>query len=196
MPKRVVQVRLPADTPLAMPSPAVPPLRTATVEWSPLSDFLWQVFISTNELVRFADQKAGVTIVFASTLLGLYQSNGIFNDLLTRSRSTWSAQSVLATLGTFLLTLSIACAVWSIRPRRQGVNVPGFVYWSSIVAHGTPEQFWSELHARTPAELAQHASHSLYNVSLICKEKYAWVSRSMVAAIAGGVMSALLLLPR
>lgn len=171
---------------------AAPPLMGP--QWSQTLDFLWKTHSYINDYIRFADQKSGVSIVFSTSLLGVYQGRNLYARLLAGTPVTWRFTEWLIAVGVAVLTCAVICAAWAIRPRLRGVPRAGYVYWGAIQAFGSSSGLWSSISSETPEGLTRYMSDQVFNASAICEQKFRWANRSVMASIVGGALSGLVLL--
>jgi hypothetical protein len=171
-----------------------PLLRTASVEEDEfMEEYLWHVNQYLNEHVRFSDTKAGSVIVLAGAMLSLLYGGGLHRTFAAVPISEWSLRTIGAMVTYLLLGASVGCASWSIRPRMVNSVPTGYVFWESILAHGSPKAFVLELNKRSRQELLDHLAMQLYVVSGICSTKFRWVGRSITLCLAGALLAAVVL---
>jgi hypothetical protein len=190
-----------APIPTAVPHPdELDPDEDATIvsveedEW--MEVYLWNINQMIGENVRFSDTKAGSVIVLAASVLSLLYSGGFYRAFATHFVTEWRVQA-LAALFTFLfLGGAVLCAAWSIRPRFVRNFAPGYVFWESILAHGSPKQFVRALNRRSRRELLDHLAVQIYIVSGVASAKFRWVGRAMILCMCGAVLGALVLVVR
>jgi hypothetical protein len=153
-------------------------------------DFLWNVHSYLNEYVRFADAKAGLVVAWTSTLVGVLVA-AKFQDGFGRS-----LLGVVGLVRFVCLLGGFASAFLAVAPRLGTTQPTGFVFWKSILAHKTREQFLARLTEQSPKNLEQHVAGHLYDLAETCKSKFAWVNRSIVLAFVGSILSGLVYMVR
>jgi hypothetical protein len=179
---------------------AVDPDEDATIvsveedEW--MEVYLWNINTMIGENVRFSDTKAGSVIVLSGAVLSMLYSGGFHRAFASRPVGAWSLNS-LASLLTFLfLGGAVLCAAWSIRPRFSRNFQPGYVFWESILAHGSAKAFVRELNRRSRRELLDHLAVQIFIVSSVASTKFRWVGRGMLLCMCGAVLGAAVLVIR
>jgi len=172
-----------------------PLLRSASVEEDEfMGDYLWHVNSYLNEHVRFSDTKAGSVIVLAGAMLSLLYGGGLHRTFAAVPVSEWTLRTFAALATYLLLGASVGCASWSMRPRMVNTVPKGYLFWESILAHGSPAAFTKELNRRSRQELLDHLSVQLYIVSGICSTKFRWVGRSIFLCLGGALLAAMVLI--
>lgn len=171
-----------------------PLLRTASVEEDEfMEEYLWHVNEYLNEHVRFSDTKAGSVIVLAGALLSMLYGGGMHRTFAAVPVSEWSLRTVAALVTYLLLGGAVMAAAWSMRPRMVKSVPRGYVFWESILAHGSPANFVLALNKRSRQELLDHLALQLYIVSGICSTKFRWVGRAVMLCLTGATLAALVL---
>jgi hypothetical protein len=87
--------------------------------------------------------------------------------------------------------LAILQGVWAIRPRLWSNKRRAFVSWLGIVKLQSRRAFSSEFRRLSDDELETQLEHHVYELSVVCAAKYFWVSASILTAVAGGILAAL-----
>jgi hypothetical protein len=163
-------------------------------EW--MAVYLWNINQFIGDNVRFSDTKAGSVIVLSGAVLSLLHTGGFHHSFANHPLGEWTL-GALASLLTFLcLGAAVLAAAWSIRPRLVRNFSAGYVFWESILAHGSSQVFVQELNRRTRRELLDHLAVQLYSVSAVASAKFRWVARAMILCMAGVVLGALVLIAR
>jgi hypothetical protein len=185
---------LPASTsPVIQPAPESP-------DASAKLDFGWHVHGYTNEYVRFADTKAAAVLAISAGLIGglfAAKAHRFFMDANLVWHGAELRESLLcggAVASFALLTAAILMAVWAIRPRLWNRQVPGYIFWESVLAHGSPEKYRTSLLQASQPVLAAHVAEHVHALAKICHHKYLWANLSIWAAVAGGVIGGILAL--
>src|SRR6185369_1361010 len=112
--------------------------------------------------VRFSDTKAGSVIVLSGAVLSLLYS-GHFHENFAHPLGQWRLSTVAALLTYMFLGGAVLSAAWSIRPRLVRNFSAGYVFWESILAHGSSQAFVSELNRRTRRELLDHLAVQIFS---------------------------------
>ena len=162
-------------------------------EW--MAIYLWNINQYIGDNVRFSDTKAGSVIVLSGAVLSLLYSGG-FHDTFARPLGEWRLDGVAALLTFLCLGGAVMAAAWSIRPRLVRNFSAGYVFWESILAHGSSQSFVQELNRRSRRELLDHLGVQIYSVSAVASAKFRWVARAMVLCMTGAALGALVLVAR
>jgi hypothetical protein len=149
-------------------------------------EFLWNVHSYLNEYIRFADTKAALVVTWTSALLGALVA-GSFHK-----RFALTITGGLCFAGFVLVVLAFACSFCAVIPRLRSTQLPGFIFWRSIVAHKSKEQFIAELKKQTSENLADHVAGHLFDLSHVSDRKFWWVDRSIMLALLGSVLSGIM----
>lgn len=184
-------------------------------------EFIWKTHDYTNNYIRFADTKAALIIALTSgllaSLLGVKAHHYCSPSRLNLREPVWldSWLGSFAFLAFTFLILGFCCAMLTIAPRlwnrlirglwntlkhmfsktaRASTIQPGFVYWSSILAHSSPENYYNALSAQNEGELARHLAAHQYVLGGIVEEKFLYVDRSIRFALLGGIIAGLFIL--
>jgi hypothetical protein len=182
---------LPPDAVVVSDEIVEPLLRSASVDEDVfMEEYLWHVNEYLNEHVRFSDAKAGSVIVLAGALLSLLYSGGLHHTFASAPLSQWTLRSVAAMVTYALLGSSVLAAAWTMRPRLVRNFATGYVFWESILAHGSAADFVADLNKRSRAELLDHLAVQLYAVSGILSAKFRWVGRAVILCLAGALLAA------
>jgi len=180
-------------------------------------EYLWKAHDYTNNDIRFADTKAVMSIGFCSALI-----SGIFAAKLQRfiltgpSLTNIGLYETLMGTGTALSLLmlggAILSSVWAFIPRLWDRRLPtwwqrvkhvfwrtpstttGFMYWEHVRAHHSPHVFWQQVNQLSQEELAEKVAEHLFVLSCVCTDKYMSLTRSVMLAVPGGVLAAIVLL--
>jgi hypothetical protein len=161
-----------------------------------MEEYLWHVNQYINEHVRFSDTKAGSVIVLAGAMLSLLYGAGVQRSFASTPIAAWTVASMGAALAYLALGASVLSAAWSIRPRLVRVHTTGFIFWESVLAHGSADAFVRALNTLSRKQLLDHLSAQIYHVSLVCSRKFVWVARSIQLCLLGALLAAMVLLGR
>jgi hypothetical protein len=163
-------------------------------EW--MAVYLWNINQFIGDNVRFSDTKAGSVIVLSGAVLSLLHTGGFHHSFANHPLGEWTLGAVASLLTFLCLGGAVLAAAWSIRPRLVSNFSAGYVFWESILAHGSSQVFVQELNRRTRRELLDHLAVQLYSVSAVASAKFRWVARAMILCMAGVVLGALVLIAR
>ena len=178
---------------------AVPPGTQTVADESPaddkrLSDYLWNLHKYVNDYVRFGDTKAAVILVFCTGLVGVLYNVKAPKRLLNVAPADWTFGDGLLVLSLILLSAAVFCIAMVIVPRTRSRQTRGFVYWNTILEHGTAETYWQKISERTDRELSEHLAHHVYDVASIVSRKYWWMNWAMRLALPGAGLGAMMAL--
>jgi hypothetical protein len=155
----------------------------------PKESFLWDVHKYTNEYIRFADTKAAFMAGVDAALIGTAVSSSLYDSCLRQTPCHWSAAVWLGISGIIPLGLSIAFCVSTIVPRLWHNVIHGFIYWDSVLAHGSPKQFIQAYDALSPESMTHELANHVYVLASIAKKKYGFVRRAVWSGVVGGVLT-------
>ena len=160
----------------------------------PQLDFLWSTHRYLNDYIRFADTKAGFTIAISSSITTALFHSKVQDSFLLVAPKQWGIVAFAAVFAFLALIVSISFGAWTIRPRLSTRQSKGFIYWGSIARYGAPEAFWDALKRRPEGEMAEYLAHHVFDLSEVCKMKYASVRSAMLWAAVGATLSILVML--
>jgi hypothetical protein len=163
-------------------------------EW--MAVYLWNINQFIGENTRFSDTKAGSVIVLSGAVLSMLQTGGFHQSFANHPLGEWTLGAVASLLTFLCLGAAVLAAAWSIRPRFVSNFSAGYVFWESILAHGSSATFVKELNRRSRRELLDHLAVQLYSVSAVASAKFRWVARAMILCMAGALLFAVVLVTR
>jgi hypothetical protein len=155
--------------------------------------FLWEVHRYTNEYIRFADTKAAFIAGVSTALIGSLVSSTLLDTVLLTSPSLWSKLQWTAIVALILLAASLAFCISVIKPRLWNNRSVGFIYWGSVIGHGTTRDFTKAVHALSVRERSVSISDHLFVLAAIADRKYRYADRAVIAAVAGGTLTGIAL---
>jgi hypothetical protein len=145
--------------------------------------FLWNVHAYLNAYIRFADAKAQLVIGWTSAIVGALLASKF------PERFSCSTSGLLAVAGSLCLVTAFAFAFVAVVPRLSTTQLPGFIFWKSILAHCTKDRFVKAIGEQSAAELNNHLAGHLFDLSNVGNQKFEWVNRSIVLAFIGSVIT-------
>ncbi len=151
--------------------------------------YLWEVHKYTNEYIRFADTKAAFIAGVDAALIGTAVSASLFDSCLRQTPCHWSVALWLGIAGVIPLGLSIAFCVSAITPRLWHNATHGFIYWDSVVAHGSPKNFGHAFAALSSDGMTSELTNHIYVLGSIAKEKYGFVRKAVWSGVVGSVFT-------
>jgi hypothetical protein len=180
-------------------------------------EYLWKVHDYTNNDIRFADTKAVMSIGFCSALIsGMFaaklQRFILTGPSLTNIRWYETLMGIGTALSLLMLGGAVLSSVWAFIPRLWDRRLPtwwlrvkhafwrtpstttGFMYWEHIRAHHSPHLFWQQATQLREEELAEKIAEHLFVLSCVCTDKYLCLTRSVLLAVPGGLLAAVVLL--
>jgi hypothetical protein len=153
------------------------------------SDFLWEVHRYTNEYIRFADTKAAFIAGVSTALIGSLVGSSLFDSCFRTTLCLWSKLQILGAVGLILLATSLALSIAAIRPRLWNNTSVGFIFWGSIIGHGSARHFAQALHGLSAKERSIAISDHLFVLAFIANRKFAYVDRALYAGVIGGAVT-------
>jgi len=161
-------------------------------------DFLKNVLPSIRDYVgnyiALADTKAGVLIGVYSALLsfGVLKKISLFKISLNQ----WSISEYL-TLGSWLLLLlALLFAVLVVWPKTSTSKKQGFVSWPNISNHSTVDDYLKGILLVGENELLSQLCVLNYDLSIICKRKYSFLSLAFKVGVVGVALLLILLIKK
>ena len=177
-------------------------------------DFAWKVHSYTNEYIRFADSKAGLTLAVAAGLVAsLFGAKAHAYIHWSRlwfvcGQFEWESTLIgIFSLVSFLGLLAAAVLlVWAIEPRIWSkshedkrtemdamppllVTSRGLIYWELVRAHGTAAAYEAELKdTDCNAQITQVTAH-IFVLGDIAKRKYVRIKWAIWAGCLGTLAS-------
>ncbi len=152
------------------------------------TEFSWNVHSYLNEYIRHADTKAELVIAWTSALVGALVA-GKYQD-----KFDYSLSGIMSLAGFLLLVSGFITAFQCVKPRLKSLQIPGFIFWDSILAHKDRDTFLGEFANLSDESLGQHVSQHLFDLSNVAHAKYWWVGISIRLACAGSLLSGLMYL--
>lgn len=152
-------------------------------------DFVWDVHKYTNDYIRFADTKAAFTAGASTALIGSLVASSIFDSFIRNGMRHWSFLQWTSLIGLLLLSTAVVLSIAAIRPRLWADVPIGFIYWGSIVRHGSAHRFAKEVHALTDGDRFEAVSQHLFTLASIAKRKYDFVDRAIFCGVFGGMLA-------
>ncbi len=153
-------------------------------------EFLWRTHSYINEYIRFSDTKAGFVITLSGALLGLLYSTKAHDLFVKSGAGAWSWRNWSSFASFSLLVVAVLLGVWAIRPRLWSHQHRAFIFWGGIAKYPSREAFSSEFSQLSDDRLAEHLARHVFELSAVCASKYFWVSVSILTAVLGGLLAA------
>ena len=153
------------------------------------TSFLWDVHRYTNEYIRFADTKAAFVAGVDAALIGTAVSASLFDSCLRQTPCHWSVALWFGIAGVIPLCLSIAFGVAAIVPRLWHNATHGFIYWDSVVAHGSPKNFGHAFAALPSDGMTSELTNHIFVLGAIAKKKYGFVRMAVRSSVVGCVLT-------
>jgi uncharacterized membrane protein YeaQ/YmgE (transglycosylase-associated protein family) len=188
-------------------TPPVPSVSAITTTTAPVSqtkeseatakdrlDFLWKIHGYTNDYIRFADSKAGVVSAIIIALIGGVIASRSFDSLAQVSLEHWPIRVWWGAVALVVLLLSFACTILAIRPRLHSTVPKGFIFWTSVIEHGSDLNYAEECRKLTAHEMELNVSRHIFALAVICKRKYFWTNLAIIMGVVGGLMAGSLIL--
>lgn len=154
-------------------------------EQKPKSEFLWHVHSYMNEHIRHADLKAELVIGWTSALIGVLTATRFYESF------DRSLLGIASCAGFLALGVSFILAFWTICPRLWTTQLPGFIFWRSILAHKDKTDFVTTLKQQPEDELESHVAGHLYDLSRVADAKFNFVGLSIYVAFGGSFVCGL-----
>lgn len=156
--------------------------------------YLWKVHGYINEYIRFADTKAGFIVVLDTAIIGALYAIHCQQRFLNTAPIQWSFTALAALFAFIALGLSVVASILVVRPRLNAHSIKGYIFWESIVEHGTQEAFESVVLSQTDENLTSHLAQHIFILSKIAHRKYFWINLAICWGTLGGLAAAIDLL--
>lgn len=167
-----------------------PPAPGPSGELPPQPDQAWKALSITNEWIRHADSKTGVTLAFAGAT-----SAALFN--LVKDEKSWTCvliAAVVTCVGALLFTAGFGCAALFPRTKRQSAkgtdadeDSVNLLFFGDIAGHYNRDQpsYLQVLALLTsdPARLTRQIAAQIHENAHIATVKFKHVNRSVFAEI-------------
>jgi hypothetical protein len=184
--------------PLPTPTELTPPTGSDVKQANPTnfsdahSRFADDTHSYIREYIRNADQKA--TFFFAATtaIIAYLHQRGVAAHWL-KNIQQWSAIDLIAFLAMFGLAIGAALFLFVVFPRMRG-SKRGLIFFSAIAEHETATEYADEVMNRSSLELARAKLQHGYDLSKVCRTKYALLLVGFWASAVGAIATLLYLL--
>lgn len=124
-----------------------------------------------REYIRLADQKATFFFAGATALLAYLHKLGFANRWAINP-NTWMLVDMLSFVSTVSLTLSTIACLLAIIPRLDG-SKRSTIFFGAIREFESAQSYASEVIRLSPSELCEEKLKHIYELTDICKKKYA-----------------------
>jgi len=157
-------------------------METRTYDW-----FSERVHDYIRDYIRLADEKAafvfGAAVAAGAVVYRLGPSLNWVGDL-----SSWTGSGLGEVLGLVFLALAAGSAIVVVIPRLRGSRA-GLIFWQAIAERENASEYAAEVKLRSAEELEEELIRHCYDLAVICKRKYRWLSVSFWSAIVGLLIS-------
>ena len=157
------------------------------------SDFLWRVHAYINDYIKFADAKAAFIAAACSGVIGALVASTLFDSCFRNSLSDWTIMQFAGMLGLILLVISFGLSIATIQPRLWSKSGSGFIYWGSVIAHGSAKDHTAAVHQLTQRQMSEETAKHVFTLSMIADRKFKRVSWALAVGVLGGLLSAVVL---
>ena len=159
--------------------------------------FLWDVHKYFNQYIGFSDSRATTTTIVSTSLIGALYQTKVHQAFAGETPGQWLRLDTLAAVAAFVfLAMGILFCIMTIIPRLKKTPAAGYVYWESVLQHGSAEKFWQRLHGISTHDLAEQMAGTVYVLASISTRKYTLLRRGMLSSFIGGMLGALVLIFR
>ena len=159
--------------------------------------FLWEVQKYLNHYVTLADSRATATLAISSGVIGALYQTKVHTAFASATLIQWMAWETLAAVTAFIgLVLGVSFCILAVIPRLKKTPEAGFIYWESILQHGSAATYWQQLHGKSIDELGELLAGNVFVAASIATRKYTLLRRGMLAAFIGGLLGATVLVFR
>lgn len=127
--------------------------------------------------ITLADAKGAWTFAIASGVLLFLIGTEKTRNVLISSELSWTYAVHLASV--LLLTISAYFSFRVVAPRLASKSGEGIVFFDSVASKENAETYVSDVAAHDLAELVEARLQHCFDVSVVCKEKYASLKKAI-----------------
>jgi len=144
-----------------------------------------------SSYISLADAKASVLI---GVLTGILSFN-FFNKagMLQVSLKTWRLIEYLTFCSWIFFIIGIGCALYVVWPKTLTSKRRGLVSWVHIANYDKVDSYLKDILSSSNAQLSEQVCELNYDLSMICKRKYYWLSWAFKLGILGIALMAFVL---
>jgi hypothetical protein len=174
------------------PAPKTPPaILSSEEEW----DFLVNQQLYLSGEIRFADQKAGLTLTFSLASLGFLFGRLEFGSLF-QNLVTWTWEHPSGMLSVLLLVSSCVLSLLALMPRLWTQEKKGLVFWREVAALGAAEDYIAELRGCNLRDINTALAEQCFSLARICDLKYSLVRFALLTAPIGALIGLMSIVSR
>jgi len=138
-------------------------------------------YISTY--IVLADTKAGFILGITAGILATTYING--PQIFKTSLKLWSIIEYLTFVGFMCLCVAICFSLVVVWPRTPVSKKRGFCSWVHIADYKTSEEYLKDILSANDGKIIEALYELNYDLSIVCKRKYLWLSRAFKWSLAG-----------
>ncbi len=157
-------------------------------------DFLWKIHGYTNDYIKFADTKAGFVAGTVLVVIGALVASHPFDSLSGIPLAQLHYRVGFGALALVILVFSFICALLAIRPRLRSTVPRGFIYWASVIEHGSDLAYADACKKLSADQMELNVSRHVYALAAICTRKYFWTNLSILTGSVGGLLAGAIVL--
>ena len=150
--------------------------------------FVVNEHVYLGEALRFADQKAGLTLALALGALTLGHNLGLYSGLLLGQLPPLGI-ALLVLPGLLLLLAAAGLSASAIAPRLDSGTDSGLVYWKHVRRLGDPAKYAAAVKRCSDDQLVAELSCHCYVLAGIVDRKFSLTSKAIAAALIGGALT-------
>lgn len=166
-------------------------IQSANKESSDRSSMYSSIRDYIGNYISLADAKAGILIGIFSGLLSFSFINR--SDLFKIAINEWHLFDFLMLCGWVLFVLGIVCALFVIWPKTMTAKKQGFVSWVHIANYKNIDDYLKDVLSAGDPKVSEQICELNYDLALVCKRKYIWLSRSFKLGLCGVILTVIFL---
>jgi hypothetical protein len=156
---------------MSNPNPVPAPSLTGEPE-SVNNEDPWKIYSLTNEMIRFADTKAGAIFAANGLVCGLVIQGWSASTL--KLPSAPGAARLFLLMGAMAVLISIVACFWCLIPRTAPENPDSPLFFGSIATKESAQVYKQQIKERlaSPSGVRDALAEQIWEVSRIATEKY------------------------
>ena len=144
-------------------------------------DHAWQIYLNTQDIIKYADQKVHVLIVLGTIITGavLTQMDTLLRELLLNRLLIFS---FFISTGAFLTTALLALLARF--DMKSDSNIPKLVFFRHIQMRSSALDYANSFQETSETEALKDLCYQIYEVSVITESKFKYYRAACVALLA------------
>ena len=148
-----------------------------------VKEILCSIRGSVDTYISLADAKAGFLLGISAGILTTTYLYG--PKIFTTSFHEWKIPEILASIGILLLCSSICFSLFTVWPRMRNSKRKGLFSWVHVANYEGAKEYLRDLESANEAKTVEGLCELNYDLSVICREKYRWLSLAFACGLIG-----------